>query len=201
MTGCWKRTVALLVISAAPSSGCSWAFMTKAPDVVAVPNYPVDCTTSRAAPILDTICSAYFVANGIYLATVTSCENASPGETCFSSGTKAGGIVLSAGLAVLCGFAAGSGYDRAARCQQVKELNAGCITGDARACQQLRPGWVPAPVTPPAPVPGVIAPFPPPTGPSKVPDTAPSPAGCTKDTDCKGDRVCDLGRCAEPTKN
>jgi hypothetical protein len=25
-------------------------------------------------------------------------------------------------------------------------------------------------------------------------------AGCGKDSDCKGDRVCELGRCTEPTR-
>src|SRR5229473_3366270 len=151
----WKRAAALLCTLAVPSSGCSWAFMTKGPVVVAVPNYPVDCTTSRAAPVLDTICSAYFVANGILVAAFPNCENVRGGEPCAASGVKAGGIILSGGLALLCGFSAGSGFGGSARCQQVKDLNAGCMTGDLRACQQLRPGWVPLS---PAAAPNVITP-------------------------------------------
>ncbi len=30
------------------------------------------------------------------------------------------------------------------------------------------------------------------------PPPSPAVAGCTKDTDCKGDRICESGRCVEP---
>ncbi len=196
----WKLATALLFTSAVPSSGCSWAFMAKPPHIVAVPNYPVDCTTSRAAPVLDTICSAYFVANGILVAALPNCENVRSGEPCAASSVKAGGIILSGGLALLCGFSAGSGFGGSARCQQVKDLNAGCMTGDLRACQQLRPGWVPASFTPPAAAPNLIGPIPPAAGPSQVPSTEPAQTGCTKDTDCKGVRICVSGACVDPPR-
>jgi hypothetical protein len=57
---------------------------------------------------------------------------------------------------------------------------------------------VPAPVAPPeeeaAPVASASAPA---AAPSSTP---PSPGGCSKDTDCKGDRVCDRGNCVAPTR-
>ena len=169
--------LALVVASMLPLSGCSWIFMTKAPDPVVAPNYPVDCTSSNAAPILDTICSAYFVANGIYLLAVPDCSHASLGESCVDSGAKYAGAALSAGLAVLCGISAGTGYPASTRCQQVKDLNALCITGDMAACQSLRPGWIPparAPAPGAAPVPG-IQPAPP-QAPPAAPPASPPPA-------------------------
>ena len=164
-------------------SGCSWAFMTKPPEVVSAPNYPLDCTTSRAAPVLDTICVGYFLANGIYLATVADCSSAGFGQRCVESGTKTGGILLSAALGVLCGISAASGYGSAARCEEKKDLNALCITGDQRACERLRPGWVPAATSP--------------SGATSPP--APAGPGCTKDTDCKGERICVSGTCVSPS--
>jgi len=159
----------------------------------------VNCTTSRAAPVLDAVCAGYFVANGIYWATVTSCDSAAFGTRCAEAGTKTAGVLLSAGLAVLCGLSAGSGFGQAARCQEVKDLNAGCMSGDLKACQQLRPGWVPT--TPPQPPAGGspwTAPPPPVTPPTQVRDSAPATPGCTKDTDCKGTRICVSGACVEP---
>ena len=124
-------------------SGCSWAFMHRAPQTVEAPNYPVECTSSRAAPALDTICAGYFVVNGLVLATRTSCDQASPGQSCVESGTKTGGILLSAGLATLCAVSAGTGYGNANRCEAVKSANALCITGNEAACRQLNPRWSP----------------------------------------------------------
>ena len=164
------------------SSGCSWAFMTKPPEVVSAPNYPIDCTTSRAAPILDTVCLGYFILNGAVLAAQPDCASAGFGQSCVSQETKTGGIVLSAGLGLLCAISAASGYGYASQCEQKKDLNALCIGGDQGACRQLRPGWLPAA---PAAMP---------------PPQAPGVGGCGKDTDCKGDRICSSGVCVSPSK-
>jgi len=118
-------------------------FMQKPPEVVAAPNYPLDCTTSTAAPVLDVICGSYFVINGAIAIAAKDCANAAYGEACLSSGQKTGGALLSAGLLALCGFSAAAGFGYADRCHQMKDLNALCITGDEHACQLLRPGWVP----------------------------------------------------------
>lgn len=175
----------MLLATALCTTGCSWLFMTKPPHVVAAPNAPVDCTTSRAAPVLDTICSSYFVVNGIYLIAVKDCADAFAGETCASSGTKAGGAVLSGALALVCGLSAASGYGDAGRCEKIKDDNALCIAGDVNACRVLRPGWMPPDRRPP---------------PAAAPPPAPSEPvpGCSKDTDCKGNRICERGACVEP---
>lgn len=182
MTASTLSRSALLVAALHLASGCSWAFMTKPPEPVMTPNYPVECTSSRAAPVLDTICAGYFVANGIYWAAQTSCDSAAFGETCAESSTKTTGILLSAGLAALCAVSAGSGYGTATRCEAVKTQNAMCITGDEAACVKLNSSW-----KPPLKVPAAAA-----------GEAAPASGGCSKDTDCKGSRVCDRGACVEP---
>ena len=183
------RIASRLLIAAVSScllTGCSWIFMGKPPEHVAAPAYPIDCSTSRAPPVLDSICTGYFILNGAVLAGMKDCEAARYGESCASSSTRTGGMVLSVGLALLCGISAGTGFADAGRCESLKELNALCMTGDARACQRLRQGWTPA--AGPALLPPV------------VPAADPMPLrSCMKDTECKGSRVCNHGECVEPT--
>jgi hypothetical protein len=177
------RTALLWLPCTLSLTGCSWLFMSKVPEPVVVPNYPIDCTASKAAPILDTICSGYFVANGIFLAAV-NCTNTSDPSSCNTE--KAVGIVTSAVLAGVCGFSAGSGFGYAAHCQESKDLNALCITGDFRACQALKPGWTPGPPPQYAPSPPYAPPPPPPVPfyppapglppPGASPPSAPSPS-------------------------
>ena len=163
-------------------TGCSWLFMSRPPEPVAAPNYPIDCTSSNAAPILDTICTVYFAVNDVAILTLKSCSNASFGESCVTDATRTGALVISTGLGVMCGVAARSGFVAAGACQEKKSLNALCINGDGAACQKLTPGWVPRPAGAP------LAPAAP----------GPPPAGCAKDTDCKGDRICVQGACVDP---
>lgn len=48
--------IILLGVSLSTSSGCSWAFVEGAPDAEPVAfERPPDCTSSRAAPVLDTL--------------------------------------------------------------------------------------------------------------------------------------------------
>lgn len=58
------------------------------------------------------------------------------------------------------------------------------------------------PPTPPAdpPTPADPPPTPPtePPAPVDPPPTPPAPAGCQKDTDCKGERICENGECVTP---
>jgi hypothetical protein len=134
----------VLLATSLGTSGCSWVFMQKAPEAVLVPDYPVECSSSRAAPVLDSICVGYFVVNTIALAAVASCDSAAYGEACYEAAPKAAAMVVSAGLAGLCALSAGSGYRAAGRCRAVKQLNAACITGHEGACHALSPRWTPA---------------------------------------------------------
>ncbi len=193
------RRAAASLLASTLGSGCSWIFMTRPPASVPEPSVPIECTTSRAAPVLDTVCAGYFVVNGIVWAAAKSCSSASPGEKCYSSSDKSTGIAVSAGLATLCGISAVSGYGYAGRCREVRASQALCISGNEAACLQLtsRPSPSPGPSPAPAPSsPGTAAPPPPPPGAPAGP--APPIGGCTKDTDCKGERICEKGQCTEP---
>ncbi len=141
-----RRTLALAIVTVLPASGCSWIFITRAPDAVVAPDYPIDCTSSQAAPILDTVCSVYWSSLTILALGVSTCRSSSPGESlCVASdASRAGAVALFGGLAAVCGFSAASGYGNSSRCEQMKELNGACIAGDREACQQLRPGWTPS---------------------------------------------------------
>jgi hypothetical protein len=195
-----RSTLALLAVLLQSTTGCSFAFMSKAQEPIAVPTYPVDCTSSVAAPVLDSICSGYFVVNAIALAGMKTCDSAGFGEACISSSTKSGGILLSAGLAVLCGVSAGSGFGYASKCEGIKNLNAMCITGNEASCKKLNPAWVAPLKLPPPPPPADPTSAAPATAPTTAPAAAPAGTngGCSRDTDCKGDRICVQGSCVEP---
>lgn len=148
------------------SGGCSWAFMTKPPKKVVAPNFPVECTSGKAAPVLDSICAGYFILNAAALAGAKTCSSTG-GTDCYDASTKSSGTALSIGLAALCGIAAVTGYGTASRCAEMKAQNVGCMTGDGQACKALAPDWRPGstsqpaiqfPLQPPAPAPAAPAP-------------------------------------------
>lgn len=175
MTGNRMKGVALSVIAAlsTATSGCSWMFMQRAPQPVLAPNYPVECSSSRAAPVLDSICAGYFVANTIALASVDDdCDPSSFGCDDFRS-AKTSAMLVGAGVAGLCALSAASGFKNANRCGSVKQLNAACITGNEQACFALSPRWTPR-------VRGAPAWGEPPSGavpsPAAAPGSAPAPA-------------------------
>jgi hypothetical protein len=171
-----------LSIVIAFTTGCSFIFMDRPREPVAVPNYPIECTSSRVAPALDVVGTTYFVVNSIVILSRPDCGSAGLGESCIDGGVKAGATLLSTALAATFVASAVSGFKSAARCEKVKDLNAQCITGSAAACRQLNPSWVPRPAG------------------NELPPLAPPPApqGCFKDTDCKGDRICVGSVCVSP---
>jgi hypothetical protein len=149
--GASARIAPLLVLLHA-ASGCSFAHMNRAREPVVAPNDPVDCTSSRANPVLDTLCAGSFVFSAAALTMLTNCDQARLFEPCVSPDSRSKGVLVSAGLAVLCAVSAGYGYSSANTCEDVKKLNALCITGDEPSCKKLNPAWVPmvrAPATPP----------------------------------------------------
>lgn len=167
-----NRLVALLLAALLPSTGCSWIFMTKAPQPVPVPNYPLQCSDSSVAPVLDTICAAYFAVNIAALAGATTCENARPGVKCVKSDDRSAAIGIDLAIIGLCVASASSGYISSARCGEAKTQNALCITGSDEACRQLNPAWTRPPLAPP---PG-FQPVPPPAGQAPAPSLPPVPA-------------------------
>ena len=124
---------------ATSGTGCSWLYMTRAPSPVPSPERPVECTTSRFAPIAD---SAYAVfaaaAGGAVLAGTSSCD-----QYC-------AGAFVAVSFAALLAASAVSGFHDASRCDDVRALNALCIKGDVASCRRLDGGWVPpSTLTPP----------------------------------------------------
>ncbi|MFT7622070.1 MAG: hypothetical protein ACI9WU_001237 [Myxococcota bacterium] len=73
-----------------------------------------------------------------------------------------------------------------------------CVDGKCNSPpSQAAPAPPAAPAQPADPPPAEPAPVEPPPAP-EPPPAAPAPSGCTKDTDCKGDRICDAGKCVSP---
>jgi len=174
------RRRAALTIASLLASGCSWIFMKKPPESVAVPQVAIECTSSRVAPGFDVAGTVYFVANAIALLARRECTGFN--SDCVEKPAKIGGSIVSAALAITYAAAAHSGFESASRCEQVKDLNARCLGGSEADCRALNASWVP-----------------PPAGPDWPPES-PYGSGCSKDTDCKGDRICVAAVCVDPTE-
>lgn len=137
----------LALVVAVSASGCSWLFMSRPPPRAAARGQSAQCTTGRAAPLLDTLCSGYFVVNTVALAAAPTCSDspfASNDKNCVDSSTRGGGIALSLGLATLCGVSAASGFGYARNCESMR--------GDWTPARRnaLDDGWRPEPYDPPA---------------------------------------------------
>ncbi|MFT3913293.1 MAG: hypothetical protein QM704_04130 [Anaeromyxobacteraceae bacterium] len=201
-----KATAVLLALTMIPSGGCSFMFMSRAPDPVPAPNYPVECTSSTAAPVLDSVCTGYFAVNTAVIAGMKDCKDAYAGESCLDG--KGGGMALSLGLGALCLASAVSGFGKAQECQAVKNQNALCITGNVQACGALNPNWRPtvtpapqpvppaAPAATPAPVPALAPALP--AAPAQRFDGLPAGANCTATWQCAVGLACPAGVCAAP---
>jgi hypothetical protein len=198
-----SRTVAraaLLAFAAQAATGCSWIFMERAPDPVVAPDYPVQCTSSRVAPIVDSLYAGSMAVGAVVFAAMPTCggsASTSAGTTpdsCVHSGTTLAAAALYAGAAAVYAVAANQGFKSAGRCEDLKGLNALCITGHEDACVKLDPAWTPAR----RPAPQGWQPVPAAPGVPGVDVPVPAAPGCTRDLDCKGARVCERGVCVEP---
>ncbi len=126
------------MLSAIMSSGtgCSWLYIKKAPQPVAEPNQPVDCTSSRAAPVADTLYAATFASAGV--ASFYGASKCSGGRCYYY---ELGAVASS--IAVTLAVSAAMGFQQASRCDDVKALNALCISGEEASCRKLNGTWVP----------------------------------------------------------
>ncbi|HSN90290.1 MAG TPA: hypothetical protein VLS93_03605, partial [Anaeromyxobacteraceae bacterium] len=132
---------AALALAALPAGGCSFLFMTRPPEPVLAPNAPVQCTRTRIAPVLDTVCAVVHGAAGIAILSAPDCA---PGELCVIDANDQAAMAAAFLLpAAACTASAMSGFRSASRCREVKSLNALCIGGDLGACRALRPGFIP----------------------------------------------------------
>jgi len=184
-----SRRIALLAVLLQASTACSLAMRT-APDPIVAPNEPVSCNDSSTAPVLDAICAGIFLSATISVARLPTCSSDPFNVDCVESSDKSRTMLVTGGLAALCTVGAAVGFKKASTCEQVKRANTLCIQGDEAACLKLNSSWKPPLKVPVAPE----------AAPAATPAPAPVPAqaGCAKDVDCKGDRVCEQGACVPP---
>jgi hypothetical protein len=138
--------------------GCSYAFVNGPPD-----NYqqsPVfDCTTSKVAPVLDTLGAGYQI---VRAGVAVAADENDYADYPISRGAD---IALGIGFATLLTASAIYGYSETLSCQDAKAERA-----------------APPPALERGPMPMTYAPV----------------TGCSVDTQCKGNRVCEAGRCVDP---
>lgn len=138
--------------------GCSLVFVRGAPEGAAryPPTVPVECTSSRWAPIVDTV----FAGLGGLATTMAAVAP----ESAFEGGASRGTVLgLYGAQAALYAASAIHGYSSTAECRELQQQRT-----------QLAPGATgPGAVPPPAPPPPALAPPPPPppgTSPTVPPD-------------------------------
>ncbi len=121
-------------------SGCSFVSVQRArpPAKVEDPRAPEECTTSKRAPIVDTVIAAAGFTAAV-VATAAFAEENPDGQGYWIVGLPfyaVGG--LSAGSAAY-------GYTTTAQCRRRIALGARCANGDLEACLRRKPGWEPPP--------------------------------------------------------
>ena len=152
-------------------TSCSWLFVNKPPPLPVETAPPVACTSSVAAPVADTVSAVLLAALGsttVYVGaqskncTTSLCQPAiclsdycppQPCTTCSGwSPAEQTYIIVSGvallGLATMFGFSAAHGYSTTARCRELEQAQAACLTGVESACQSLRVGATPASLGP-----------------------------------------------------
>ena len=126
------------------STGCSWIFVKKPPPLPVEPAPPVACTQSVAAPVLDTIGTVLLATAGVLTIVggthVTSCSPGCNYVSCSCAPAPTPYIVAGVavvGLATTLGFSAASGYSTTARCRDLTQAQASCLTGVEASCRRL----------------------------------------------------------------
>ncbi len=142
----------LLALVAGPA--CSWIGMTRPPPPPVEPTEPLQCTTSRAAPVADAvlvpligipsaIVTGVSIANPVKSAPCGFASN-DPGCSMFafgSAGWKALAItagLVGVGLAVMEGFSAADGFRWAETCEGLERDQLACVSGVEASCAALR---------------------------------------------------------------
>jgi hypothetical protein len=156
-------------------TGCSWIGMTRPPEPPVEPSPPVTCTTSRLAPSLDLAGAVIFgvpgVITSVYGIAAPVCSGwclLEPQSGADKAAIISVGLVMT-GIAVAQAFAAADGYGSAARCEEVKAWQLGCVSGVEPSCAALR----------------------------KLPPKAGKAPGerCEADAECREGNICYIGHC------
>ena len=143
-----SRCIALVAsVAVLQGTGCSWIFVTKAPERPVPPEPSAACTTSVASPVVDTVAGAMVAAMGVAFIVSGTMPVApcSPPDWCFGQDLARGvntGLAVTGGVllasAIPLAFSAGYGYSRTADCRQVKETQLACVSGVEEACLTLK---------------------------------------------------------------
>jgi hypothetical protein len=101
--------VALALLSLSSTVGCSWIFVQPLPPEHGYDYQP--CTSSRVAPVIDTILTITNIASALYVGTRDNVTN------------KGESVTLGIGAATMWALSAGYGYSHTAECEEAHELD------------------------------------------------------------------------------
>ena len=153
------------------SSGCSFLFMTRPPEIGSQPAFPVECTSNLVAPALDGAGSVLLAITTIVGAGIVASCDLNCGDTTGNTIGIASLVALTATFTA----SALSGVGAASHCDRVKLQSAACVNGSESACSAL--SWDPR------------------KAPVKKATPPPEPASvCQKTDDCNGG-ICIDGYC------
>lgn len=141
-----RCTAAALGLAFLPALGCSWIFVNKAPPDPIQATPPIECRSSTAAPVFDTVGAVVVGVGGILVTVFGLALDTAPCEAfefCASPQTKATTIaagVAAMGAAVALGFSADYGYSAIQECRsrQDVQLQLSCTSGVEEACRTLQ---------------------------------------------------------------
>jgi hypothetical protein len=130
-----------------PTIGCSWIFVQRPPPGPIQATPPIECESSTAAPVFDTVGAVVVGVGGILVTIFGLTLDTAPCEGfdvfCSSPQTKATTIaagVAAMGAAVALGFSADYGYSAIQECRsrQDVQLQLSCASGVEDACRTLQ---------------------------------------------------------------
>lgn len=130
-------TAAALALVCLPTFGCSWLLVQEPSRGRVRYHSPRECTSSVAAPIIDTVGATLFGVSGailVYEGAQPTASFVDPGRAMIAVGLVAVGVG-----AAFAGSAA-HGYSTTAECRQLKEGQLSCTSGVEDACGSLRAG-------------------------------------------------------------
>jgi hypothetical protein len=135
------RVVALLLCC---TCGCSWITVNRPPTGPVAKDERLDCTTSVAAPVADTVIGSAALVTGGTGVGVGIAALAAPCDatTCWITEPVAityaaiGAVLL--GLAVAEAFSAAYGFSRTAECRDLEQAQLACVSGVEASCARLR---------------------------------------------------------------
>jgi hypothetical protein len=99
----------LAILSLSSTAGCSWIFVQPLPPEHGYDYQP--CTSSRVAPVIDTIFTITNVASALYVGTRDNVTN------------KGTAVTFGLSVATLWGLSAGYGYSHTAECEAAHEID------------------------------------------------------------------------------